>query len=103
MQVAQREAAASDSSVAATLDAAHRLRLETFRAVVGMLPEDRLRSTPEESTDTVWAVASAEVFSLLRRVLGWSWAEIRSCSRLLVDVLLVAQPSDVSQGAVSPN
>jgi hypothetical protein len=49
-------------------------------------------------------VASAEMFSLLRHVLGWTWPEIRSwLSGLLVDVLLVAQPSDVSQEAGSPN
>jgi hypothetical protein len=43
-------------------------------------------------------VASAEVFQLLRRVRGWSWEEIRSwLSRLLVDVLLVPQPSDVGK------
>jgi AcrR family transcriptional regulator len=96
MQLAQREAAASDPAVATTLDSAHRLRLETIRAVIGMLPEDRLRSTPEASADTVWAVASAEVFLLLRRVRGWSWDEIRSwLSRVLVNVLLVPQPSDV--------
>jgi AcrR family transcriptional regulator len=96
MQLAQREAAASDPAVATTLDSAHRLRLETIRAVIGMLPEDRLRSTPEASADTVWAVASAEVFLLLRRVRGWSWDEIRSwLSRVLVDALLVPQPSDV--------
>ena len=96
MQRAQREAAASDPAVAASLDRAHRLRLETIRAVIGMLPEDQLRSTPEASADTVWAVASAEVFLLLRRVLGWSWDEIRSwLSRVLVDVVLLPQPSDV--------
>jgi AcrR family transcriptional regulator len=95
MQLAQREAAASDPAVASTLDEAHRLRLETIRAIIGMLPEDRLRSTPETSADTVWAVASAEVFLLLRRVRGWSWDEIRSwLSRVLVDLLLVP-PSDV--------
>jgi AcrR family transcriptional regulator len=98
MQVAQREAAASDPALAASLDTAHRLRLETFRAIIGLLPADRLRSTPEASADTIWAVASAEVFQLLRRVRGWSWEEIRSwLSRLLVDVLLVPQPSDVGK------
>jgi hypothetical protein len=45
-RVARREAAASDPAVAASLDTAHRLRLETIRAVIGMLPEDQLRSTP---------------------------------------------------------
>ena len=92
MQVAQREAAASDPVVAASLDAALRLRLETIRAVIGMLPEDQLRSTPEASAETMWAVASAEVFALLRRVLGWSWDDIREwLSHVLVDLLLVPQ------------
>jgi AcrR family transcriptional regulator len=90
MQAAQREAAAWDPAVAATLDAAHRLRWETIRAVIDMLPADQLRVTPEASTDTVWAVASADVFLLLRRVLGWSWDEIRLwLARTLVDLLLV--------------
>jgi hypothetical protein len=62
---------------------------------VGILPEEQLRSTPEACAETMWAVASAEVFLLLRRVLGWSWNEIRSwLSRVLVDVLLLPQPSD---------
>jgi hypothetical protein len=66
------------------------LRWETIRAVIGMLPADLLRTTPEASTDTVWAVASAEVFLLLRRVLGWSWDEIRLwLARTLVHLLLV--------------
>ena len=96
MQVAQREAAAADPSVATSLDAAHRLRLETFRAIIAMLPEDQLRSTPEASADTAWAVASAEVFQLLRRVRDWSWDEIRSwLARTLADALLVPQPADV--------
>lgn len=97
MQVAQREAAATDPKVAATLNEAHRLRGETFRRVIGMLPEDRLRTTPDDSADTMWAIASAEVFILLRRVKRWSWDEIRTwLSRVLVDVLLV--PPDVEVG-----
>jgi hypothetical protein len=47
---------------------AHRLRLKTFGAVIGLIPEDRLRSTPAACGDTLWAVASAEVFLLFRRV-----------------------------------
>jgi hypothetical protein len=44
------------------------------------------------------------VFLSLRRVLGRTWPEIRSwLSGLLVDVLLVAQPSDVNHGARTPN
>jgi hypothetical protein len=60
------------------LDSAHRLRLETFQAVIGTLPKDQLRSPPEASAETMWAVASAEVFLLLRRVRSWSWDDIGS-------------------------
>jgi AcrR family transcriptional regulator len=92
MQVAQREAAAVDPVVAAGLDRAHRERWETFRVLISMLPEDRLRTSVEASTDAAWAVASAEVFLLLRRVKGWSWDEIRAwLARTLVDVLLVPE------------
>ncbi len=36
-----------------------------------MLPAERLRRSPEETTDTMWAIGSSEVFVLLRTVLGW--------------------------------
>jgi AcrR family transcriptional regulator len=94
MQAAYREAATLDATVAASVEAAHRRRLETFRVVVGMLPEDRLRYSRQECIDTMWAVASAEVFLLLRNIRGWSWNRIRKwLARTLVDLLLVPQPS----------
>lgn len=93
MQAAQREAAALDPVIAAGLDAAHRKRRETVRAVIGMVPEDRLRYSVEDSTDTVWAVASAEVFLLLRRVQGWSWDQICEwLAHTLADLLLLPEP-----------
>ena len=89
IQAAYRQAAAVDSTVAASVEAAHRRRLEAFGAAIRMLPEDRLRYSPQECTDTVWAVASSEVFLLLLNVRGWSWAEIRPwLARTLVDLLL---------------
>jgi AcrR family transcriptional regulator len=89
MQAAQREAAVVDPVVAADLSVAHRQRLETVRAIVGLVPEARLRSSPDATADTVWAVASAEVFLLLRHQLGWSWEQIRDwLPRTLVDLLL---------------
>jgi AcrR family transcriptional regulator len=93
MQAALREAAAYDPAVAVALDASHRRRWETLRAIVDLLPADQLRTTTKASADTVWAVASAEVFLLQRRVLGWTWDEIRFwLSRTLLDLLLVPQP-----------
>jgi hypothetical protein len=90
MQAAQREAAVLDPTVAAGLDDAHQKRWETVRAVIGMLPEARLRVSPDASTDTAWAVASAEVFLLLRRRRGWTWEQIRAwLACTLVDLLLL--------------
>jgi len=89
IQVAYREAAAVDAAVAASLREEHRRRLESFAAIIGMLPAERLRHSPHECSDTAWAVASAEVFLLLRTVREWSWEEIREwLARTLVDLLL---------------
>jgi AcrR family transcriptional regulator len=89
IQGAYREAAALDAAVAATLRAEHRSRLESFGAIIRMLPTDRLRHSPEECTDTAWALASAEVFLLLRTVRDWTWDEIREwLAATLVDLLL---------------
>jgi AcrR family transcriptional regulator len=89
IQAAYREAAAIDATVAASLVDEHRRRHESFGAIIAMLPADGLRHSPEKSTDTVWAIASAEVFLLLRTVRGWDWVEIGEWLRTtLVDVLL---------------
>jgi AcrR family transcriptional regulator len=89
IQAALRQAAAVDDAVARALEDEHRHRLETFRAIVDMLPADRLKHSPEETADTAWAVASAEVFILLRTVREWSWDEIREwLRRTLVDLIL---------------
>ena len=99
IQTALRQAAAVDESVARTLAEEHRRRLETFGAIVGMLPPDRLKHSPSESADTAWAVASAEVFILLRTVRGWTWDEIRQwLRRTLVDALLDPTASTRSSG-----
>jgi AcrR family transcriptional regulator len=90
IQAAYRQAAAIDATVAASLEDEHRRRHESFGAIIAMLPADRLRQSPDKCTDTVWAVASAEVFLLLRTVRGWGWGDIRKWLRTtLVDVLLV--------------
>jgi AcrR family transcriptional regulator len=93
VQAAYREAAAVDPKVAASLEAAHRRRHETFTMIIRMLPAYRLRHSPEESADTTWAVGSSEVFLLLRNVRGWDAARYRAwLARTLVDLLLL--PAD---------
>lgn len=88
--VAYREAAAADPKAAANLAAAHRRRRETFAGMIGMLPEDCLRQSLDDSTDTAWAIGSVDVFLLLRHLRGWD-AEHYSAwlRRTLLNVLLV--------------
>jgi AcrR family transcriptional regulator len=89
IQTAFRQAAAVEPAVAQRLAEEHRRRLETFGAIIRMLPADRLKHSYEECTDTAWAVASAEVFIMLRTVRGWSWDEIREwLGRTFVDLLI---------------
>jgi len=91
--IAYREAAAVDPKAASNLIAAHRRRRETFGAMIGMVPEQRLRHPHEPSADTMWAVGSIDVFLLLRTVLDWDAAQY---AEWLSDTLvnqLVAAPS----------
>ena len=89
IQAAYRQAAAIDSTVAASVEAAHRRRLEAFGVAIRMLPAEQLRYPPQECVDTIWAVASSEVFLLLLNVRGWRWDDIRPwLARTLVDILL---------------
>lgn len=90
VQAALRQAAAVDEAVAANLDAELRRRHETIGAVVGMIPAERLRLSPEESIDTVWAIGSSEVFLLLRIRRGWDPDRYLSwLTRTLIRLLLV--------------
>lgn len=90
--VAYREAAAVDAKAAANLVAAHQRRHETFAGMIGMLPERRLRRSPEEATDSAWAIGSIDVFLLLRSIQGWDAPQYAEwLSRTLVDQLLVPE------------
>lgn len=89
VQVAYRQAAAVDVAVAANLDAELHRRRETFGAVIAMLPEDRLRRSPEESADAAWAIGSTEVFQLLTTRRGWDADRFREwLTRTLIAQLL---------------
>jgi len=90
--VAYREAAAVDTKAAANLVAAHHRRHETFAGLIGMLPEDRLRGSVEEATDSTWAIGSIDVFLLLRSIQGWDAAHYAKwLGQTLVDQLLVPE------------
>jgi hypothetical protein len=67
-------------------------RYESFAVAIRMIPEHRLRCSPEESTDTVWAIGSSEVFQLLRSVRRWDADKYREwLSRTLVHQLLTPE------------
>jgi len=87
--IAYREAAAVDTKAAANLVAAHRRRRETFAGMIGMLPEQHLRRSREEATDTAWAIGSIDVFLLLRSIQGWDAEQYATwISQTLTDQLL---------------
>lgn len=89
--VAYREAAAVDPKAAANLVVAHQRRHETFAGMIAMLPEQRLRRSPEEATDSAWAIGSIDVFLLLRSIQGWDVAQYAEwLRRTLVDQLLIS-------------
>jgi AcrR family transcriptional regulator len=86
---AYREAAAVDSKAAADLTTTQQRRHHTFANVIGAIPEDRLRRSPAQATDTAWAIGSPEVYLLLQSVLGWDADRCAEwLSRTLADLLL---------------
>ena len=90
--VAYREAAAVDAKAAAYLVAAHQRRHETFAALIGLIPERRLRRPHAESTDTAWAVGSIDVYLLLHSIRGWDATQYADwLRRALVDQLLLPE------------
>jgi AcrR family transcriptional regulator len=90
VQAAYREAAATDATVAAAVEAAHQRRYETFGVAIQTLPPERLRYSYEDTLDTAWAVGSTEVFMLLRRIRGWDAKRYADwLSRTLIDQLLL--------------
>jgi AcrR family transcriptional regulator len=89
VQFAYREAAAVDATIAASVNAAHMRRLESFNAFIRMVPADRLRYSPERTAETLWAIGSSEVFLLMRNTLGWEAPKFRAwLGQTLVDQLL---------------
>jgi AcrR family transcriptional regulator len=89
---AYREAAAVDEKAAANLVTAQERRHHTFANVIGAIPPHRLRHSPEQSTETAWAIASPEVYLLLESVLEWDADRYSEwLSRTLAEVLLIPE------------
>ena len=90
VQVVFRQAAAVDDTIADNLDAELQRRHATFVTIIGMIPEEHLRHSREESADLAWAIGSSEVFLLLRRRRGWDADHyVRTLTDVLVHQLLV--------------
>jgi AcrR family transcriptional regulator len=96
--MAYREAAAVDAKAAANLEAAHQRRHQTFAAMIGLLPEHRLRVSPQEAADTAWAIGSIDVFLLLRSNQGWDAPRYAQwLGQTLVHQLLAAKTKRAAQ------
>lgn len=86
-----RDAAASDTEVAADWKALQHLRHQTFEELVGQIPAGSLRPglTLETATDTAWAIASPETYEILVDTAGYTldayerWVAATLCAALL--------------------
>lgn len=92
VQVALREAAAVDATVAENLASELARRHETIGTVIGMIPEGRLRLSRAEATDAVWAIGSTEVFLLFRVRRGWDASQFETWLTQTLTRLLLADP-----------
>ena len=93
VQVALREAAAVDATVAENFANELERRHQTIRTIIGMIPEDRLRLSHDDAADTVWAIGSTEVFLLLRTRRGWDADQFEAwLARTLTRQLLADSP-----------
>jgi hypothetical protein len=68
---------------------AHLRRLQTFEFGLNTLPRDRLRRSPDETTATIWAIGSTEVYTLMTTIRGYSGDQVRTwLADTLVDAVL---------------
>ncbi|MEO7070057.1 MAG: helix-turn-helix domain-containing protein [Nostocoides sp.] len=89
IQRAQSESAAVDQAAATYWRNAHLLRLQTFDYALRTLPADRLRRSHEETTATVWAIGSTEVYNLMTTIAGYDRDQVRDwLADTLVDAVL---------------
>jgi AcrR family transcriptional regulator len=84
-----RDAASVDPGAAATMRAMLDRRTAALEAAVGLLPKKRLRTSPRESVDMLWALTSPDTYLMLRTIRGWSPRRYRDWLRrtLLLQLL----------------
>jgi AcrR family transcriptional regulator len=87
---AQSEGAAVDETAATYWRNAHLLRMRTFDHALRTLPAERLRRSQEETTATVWAIGSTEVYTLMTTIAGYDRDRVRAwLADTLVDAVLL--------------
>jgi AcrR family transcriptional regulator len=86
------DAARSDAELAATYRGFQKARRKNLRVFVDALAANApLRTTPDEAADTVWTLASPELYTLLTQVAGWSRKRYAAwLSESLAALLLIA-------------
>ncbi|WP_193609310.1 TetR/AcrR family transcriptional regulator [Nocardioides lijunqiniae] len=94
-----RDAAGVDARAGATMHATVERRAAAFEAAVDLLPAQRLRASPSESVDTLWALSSPEMYLMLRTARGWSHRRYRDWLIRTLQVQLLAPPSDPPNGS----
>lgn len=89
-----RDAAGVDATAAAAMTAALQRRAASLEVAVGLLPEPRLRVSPADSVDTLWALSSPETYMMLRSVRGWSHTRYRDWLRRTLLIQLLTPVTD---------
>ena len=92
-----RDAASVDARAAATMRAALDRRGAAFEVAVGLLPPERLRASPQESIDTLWALTSPDTYLMLRTTRGWSHRRYQDWLRRTLILQLLTPPDDPAE------
>lgn len=86
------EAAATDPIAAEFVRASHLARHQTFASAIRSFPEETLRGSYEEMTDTAWTLGSTEVFRLQTEILGYDNDRVRSWLAATLTAALLTSP-----------
>lgn len=88
------DAARSDPELAASYRGFQKARRRNLSVFVDALAANApLRTTPEEAADTVWSLASPELYTLLTQVAGWSRKRYATWLAESLAALLLDQPN----------
>jgi AcrR family transcriptional regulator len=88
------DAARSDPELAATYGQFQKARRRNLSVFVDALAANApLRTTPDEATDTVWTLASPELYTLQTQVAGWSRKRYAAWLAESLAALLLDQPN----------